>query len=254
MIIALDLDDTLLNENDELDEENKNILKTAKEKGHKIIVSTLRSLPRCKDIACEINADYISCFLGNLCIDLEGNILRENTLPITNFDEVIESFSQVYNGWIGFESYEISVIANEQVASKYDGVTFIERTSAIEVLKKSKVFKLSFECKDDAEIISNFKNIAEGLGVGYKFSRGFRYIDLFPKNTDKVETLKMLKKKFDNEKVIAFGDDLSDKKSIEFADIGVCMLNGLDEVKAVADIVADTNQNIGVAKTLRELI
>ena len=45
-----------------------------------------------------------------------------------------------------------------------------------------------------------------------------------------------------------------DKKSIEFADIGVCMANGLDEVKSVADIIADTNTNAGVAKVLNELI
>ena len=254
MIIVLDLDDTLLDADGQIPKANKLALKNAQEKGHKIVISTLRSFPRCKSIADEIKADYISCFLGNLCVDLNGKILKANTLPFNNYDEIIEDFSNIFQGWIGFESDKISVIADKDVAAQYQGVTFLERTDAINTLKRSKVFKLSFQCKEDPQIISQFKSLAESLDVDHKFSRSFRYVDLFPKNTDKVETLKFFKSKFKDEKIIVFGDNMVDKKSIEFADIGVCMANGLDEVKSVADIVADTNTNAGVAKVLNEII
>ena len=254
MIIVVDLDDTLLASDGKVSAFNKTMLQKAKEKGHKIVVSTLRSFPRCKDIANEIEADLIGCFLGNLCVNTNGKVLKANTVPIKNFESVIEQFSKVYDGWIGFETDEISVIANKEVAAKYDGVTFVERENVLKMLKNGKVFKLSFECKDDENIVSKFKEIAENLGVDFKFSRGNRYIDLFPKNTDKVNTIKFLRENYVSEKIIVFGDDKSDKQSIELADIGVCMANGLEEVKMVADIVADTNDNSGVGKVLENLI
>ena len=54
--------------------------------------------------------------------------------------------------------------------------------------------------------------------------------------------------------VVAFGDDLNDKDLLSWASIGVAMGNALDEVKAVADFICDTNDNDGVAKWLEENI
>ena len=253
MIIVVDLDDTLLNSEHKISDYDLNVLKRAKTKGHKIVVSTLRSLVRCLDISKYIDADVTSCFLGNFCISNTGEVIKSNPLPFKDFEKVIQSFKSVYDGWIGFESDKMSVIANREVAAKYNGVEFVEQDKVLEILKNSAVFKLSFECKDDEKIISEFKKLAENFGVGFKFSRGFRYIDLFPKNTEKAETLKFIKQMF-NEEMIVFGDDLSDKKSIELADTGVAMQNALDEVKQVADIVADSNNNSGVGKVLEKLL
>ena len=54
------------------------------------------------------------------------------------------------------------------------------------------------------------------------------------------------------EKIIALGDADNDISMIEYAGLGVAMGNAMDTVKAVADIVADTNDNSGVAKIIRE--
>ena len=110
MIIVVDLDDTLLNSEHKVSDYDLNVLKKAKTKGHKIVVSTLRSLVRCLDISKYIDADVTSCFLGNLCISNTGDVIKSNPLPFKDFEKVIQSFKSVYDGWIGFESDKMSVL------------------------------------------------------------------------------------------------------------------------------------------------
>lgn len=250
MIIVLDLDDTLLNSNLQVSSYSLQILKKLQAKGHKIMVSTLRSLVRCKDYARQINADYVSCFLGNLLLDGQGKILKNDCLKFNDFSQIISDFKSVYDCWIGFETDDISVIGCEEVAKKYDGVTYLEESKILPRLNTSNVFKISFSCKDDAEIIEKYKDLASKYGCSYKFSRGFRYCDLIPKGTDKVNALRYVKKLNPRQKMIAFGDDKSDAESIKFATIGICMQNGLDEVKLVADKIALSNDEDGVARFL----
>jgi hydroxymethylpyrimidine pyrophosphatase-like HAD family hydrolase len=54
--------------------------------------------------------------------------------------------------------------------------------------------------------------------------------------------------------ITAFGDDLIDAELLEYCGIGVAMGNALDEVKAAANYVCDTNNNDGVAKWIEENI
>jgi Cof subfamily protein (haloacid dehalogenase superfamily) len=51
---------------------------------------------------------------------------------------------------------------------------------------------------------------------------------------------------------IAFGDDINDLEMIENCRHGVAVSNAIDEVKAVANYICDSNDNDGVAKWLDE--
>ncbi len=53
------------------------------------------------------------------------------------------------------------------------------------------------------------------------------------------------------EEVMAFGDGENDRSMMAEAGVSVCMGNGEDEVKAMADYVTDTVENDGVSKALR---
>ena len=50
---------------------------------------------------------------------------------------------------------------------------------------------------------------------------------------------------------MAFGDGLNDLTMLKAAGIGVAMGNAVEQVKAAADFVTDTNDNDGVAKAIR---
>jgi Cof subfamily protein (haloacid dehalogenase superfamily) len=54
----------------------------------------------------------------------------------------------------------------------------------------------------------------------------------------------------DMSQVLAFGDGSNDITMLKEAGIGVCMENGLDSVKAVADYITDSCDEDGVAKAI----
>ncbi|UOQ92815.1 Cof-type HAD-IIB family hydrolase [Halobacillus shinanisalinarum] len=56
------------------------------------------------------------------------------------------------------------------------------------------------------------------------------------------------------ERIIAFGDEDNDFEMIDFAGVGVAMGNAIDELKDLANYVADTNENNGIAEFLAEYL
>ncbi|MCL2079415.1 MAG: HAD hydrolase family protein [Oscillospiraceae bacterium] len=54
--------------------------------------------------------------------------------------------------------------------------------------------------------------------------------------------------------IVAFGDDSNDIDMLAYVGVGVAMGNAINEVKAVADFVCNTNNNDGVAKWIEENI
>lgn len=54
--------------------------------------------------------------------------------------------------------------------------------------------------------------------------------------------------------IVAFGDDYNDIGMLRECGTGVAVINALDEVKAAADCVCDSNDNDGVAKWIGENI
>ena len=54
------------------------------------------------------------------------------------------------------------------------------------------------------------------------------------------------------DEVAAFGDDYNDIEMLRDCGIGIAVANAIDEVKAAADYVCDSNDNDGVAKWLEE--
>ena len=68
-IVAMDLDETLLNSDGKVSEFTINTLNTAKRLNCVLSISTARGLSSCIDIARQIDADYICCQAGNMIAD-----------------------------------------------------------------------------------------------------------------------------------------------------------------------------------------
>ena len=57
-----------------------------------------------------------------------------------------------------------------------------------------------------------------------------------------------------SQQVMAFGDSENDLGMIQLAGIGVAMANGLEEVRQAADLLAESNEEDGVAKIIEQLM
>ena len=91
---------------------------------------------------------------------------------------------------------------------------------------------------------------------GIKTTIEYSYADICAKGSNKWYAIKQLMNKLgieDNE-VIAIGDNINDAKMIENAGLGVAMENGSPHVKALAKVVAPSNNNDGVAYIVEKYV
>ena len=84
----------------------------------------------------------------------------------------------------------------------------------------------------------------------------YSYADICAKGTNKWAAIKVLTSKLGilDEEVIAIGDNINDVKMIENAGLGVAMKNGSPHVRAMADVVAPSNDDEGVAYIVEKYV
>lgn len=82
------------------------------------------------------------------------------------------------------------------------------------------------------------------------------WMEIMPKGVSKASAIKRIVERLGltMDDVMAFGDAQNDIQMIKEVGIGVAMGNAMDEVKAVADYVCDTNENNGIGKTIDVLL
>jgi Cof subfamily protein (haloacid dehalogenase superfamily) len=83
-----------------------------------------------------------------------------------------------------------------------------------------------------------------------------RYGFIMNKNASKWLGVKELAKyfKINKRNTIAFGDDINDLTMLKNCGKGICMKNGLEEVKAIANDICEDNENDGIAKWIEKNI
>ena len=57
-----------------------------------------------------------------------------------------------------------------------------------------------------------------------------------------------------SDEVAYFGDDYDDIEPIQMCGIGIAVANGIDEVKAIADYITESNDKDGVAKFIEKML
>ena len=81
-------------------------------------------------------------------------------------------------------------------------------------------------------------------------------VEVLTKGVNKAFGLEKLAQKLNIQpsEIAAIGDAANDIEMLEYAGLAIAMGNGSEEVKAIADIVTDTNENNGVIKAIDKLI
>lgn len=82
------------------------------------------------------------------------------------------------------------------------------------------------------------------------------FLEIVPVGIDKAQGLSILLDKtgMNPSDLIAFGDGYNDIPMLQFAGTGVAMGNAAQEIQKAADLVAQSNDDDGVALTLEKLI
>lgn len=259
--VFLDLDDTLLDNEKNISEENKDAIRYVKEKGGLVCIASGRSIEATKKY---YNLSGASRY-----------IIYSNGAGIFDCDANEKLFSADIEKDICFNLYNYSIkndlgiridtpygryISDEKYALKLDIVFKPEDGNRI--LLENDILQISFlsefeEKRTDAINFIN-ENIPKTVKIENIFKTGyseeFFSINIVNTNVSKGNAINGLCKflKIDINDVIAIGDGINDISMIKAVGLGVAMENGDPKLKAVAKEITTTNLEDGVAKVLRE--
>ena len=246
-IIAVDLDETLLNSKGQISNRTKNTLSKCKELGVKIVVSSARGYGTCKNISAEISADYICCQAGNMIVDGDDKIIYSNALDKTEVSAFIDHFSKFTNYFIMDSTFNLYGGTNDKFCKSW-GVIHCD----INNLKELDVYKIFIYFEDSYK--QEIENYCKARGFICHEMRGAPMMFVSPPKSDKFFALEKLMSVLNTNanNLIVFGDDYSDLLSIQKAGIGVAVANSKPEVLESAQFNTLSNDEDGVALFLEK--
>lgn len=254
-MIALDLDNTLLNSNKEISARNTAVLKKLHEQGIHVVLCTGRPInaiwPYIEQLGLTAPDDYTITFNGGLVINnrtrdhlFEMGMKKQDLKPLLDFVKAqqiplnVLDFDQVFelNDFPG--SIYRTVLKNIKFtnipAANLPDETFSKAVMAITPEKLTTIIKhLPAELTERYHAVQSQPMIMEFLPIGVNKAAG----------------LKVLLEHFgaDFSNLMSFGDADNDLEMIKAAAQGIVMANGLPEVKQAATAITDSNDDDGVA-------
>lgn len=265
-LITLDLDGTLLNSKKELSPENAAALQWAADQGIEIVPTTgrfyggmpevIRSLPY---------LHYAITINGAQVYDVRNNVgIAKAEIPVERAVELmswLDQFPVIYDCFMdnwGWMTRSLQEKADEFAPNEHYAKMLKELRTPVEELKAfltergHDIQKSQFFAKDmslRAKLMEEIPQRFPGLIVS---SAVVNNVEINDKNAHKGNAIRQLAAHLglDRSQILAFGDGSNDITMLQEAGIGVCMENGLDSVKAVADYITDSCDEDGVAKAI----
>ena len=262
-MIVLDLDDTLLRDDQTISPRTKQALMDAQERGVKVVLASGRPTFGMQHIAEELSlaeyGSYILSFNGGKIINCKTREeIFSSTLP---HEEVHGLYDLSRREGVHIHKYVGDEIVTEDdneftsIESELTGLPIKVVDSFKEAVSEPVVKALMVYEPEKLKLVETM--LQEELNGRFSIMRSKPYFLEFTElGVTKGTSLKQLIDAcgIKREEVIAIGDSYNDQEMIEFAGLGVAMGNANDDIKAIADYVTDTNMNDGIAKVVEEFI
>ncbi|MCP3027300.1 Cof-type HAD-IIB family hydrolase [Halobacillus sp. A5] len=239
-LIALDMDGTLLNTEEKVSEENYKAIQEAKNKGIHVVLSTGRSLDRCREIAESLGrSSYI--------VTINGGEIYNDRFELV--DQTLLDSKLVERLWELRKQHEVHYWSTT-VQGQFNSTQNFDKE-----VRDYDWLKFGFDIEDDEirKVILDELNSNEALEISNSSPTN---IEVNPAGVNKAAALLKVSERlnFNLDNVMAVGDSLNDLAMIKEAGIGVAMGNAQEDVKKAAAWVTDTNNDNGVAKAIRSVL
>ncbi|MFC0179340.1 sugar-phosphatase [Thorsellia kenyensis] len=262
-LIALDMDGTLLNSQHDISEYTIDVITKVRAKGIKVVLVTGRpyigTVKFTEKLSMREDNDYVIVCNGSLTIKPKtGEVVTQETLDINDYYE-LEALSRELNVHFHVFDKDNVYTANKDISpytileTQLTGIALKFRTPE-EMPKEMQFPKMMMI--DEPEVLNQaIAKLPPSLYERYNIIKSAPYfLEIIPKGVNKGLTLKKLAHKLGipAEHILAMGDQGNDIAMFEFAGYSVAMGNAIDELKEIADGVAETNDNDGVGKTIEK--
>lgn len=265
-LIALDLDDTLLNEEREITEKNLEALKECAQKGIYIVLCSGRAedaiLPFIKKIGIgeKETGRYLIAINGCSIFDLHT---REQVFCKKVESDILVRTNEIAEEWgLRSEVYTPDTIYYQE-ETKWTRLDVDLCGLKGKVVPDYKEFiKQGFTkmlVPGQPELLLKLQDVLrkEFGDRAVIFTSKPYFLEILPPNCGKGEAVNFLAEKIGlpSDTTMAFGDSMNDESMIRLCKYGVCMKNGLDAIKEISDFVTDyDNNNDGIADFLRKYV
>jgi Cof subfamily protein (haloacid dehalogenase superfamily) len=250
-LIVVDLDNTLLHNDKSISDFSIGVLEECRSKGIKIAFATARS-----NKAAEKSLGYFApdVFIGygGALVQIGEDVLYRSAIPAA------DAFCLI-NDCLNEQRIATVLAINETVAHSnvpdcsgldaerqhYRYVDFAMIDNSISYLKITVVASRPEVVKRIAEKYPSCDMVRYTGENLYRFSNA---------NAVKWRAVQEVMNHYEigEDEVVVFGDDVNDLQMVRECKVGVAVMNAIDEVKAVAKHICESNEDDGVAKWLKK--
>lgn len=267
-LYVTDLDGTLLNRQDRINPESIAIINELVAKGMLFTYATARSLVSASVVTEGLTTDFpVIIYNGAFIIHPStGEILSEKSFTIEERQRVIEVLDEYDISPLVY-SYVDEVERVSWIVSRVnDGMKrYINNRKGTDprfrpIQTKEELYQgemFYYTCIGEREELQSAydllsKDTRFRCTLQQELYRPEYWFEIMPAKATKAEAIRKLKKLWNCDRVVSFGDAINDIPMFEISDECYAVENAVDELKAIATGIIDSNENDGVAKWLQE--
>jgi len=259
-LIAVDIDDTLLNDRIEVSTANREALQNAMDVGVAVTIATGRMFRSALPVAEKLGIRTpIITYQGALIRDtVTKEILCERPVPLQLAQMVLEEGYRAdihMNVYVGDSLFVDRITPEGKGYAKLAEVDINPVGNLSDFLKQAPV-KILF-IADPGVLDRLNRELQDKFGASLYITKSKpNYLEFMHPESTKKSGLEALAQRYGikQEEIMAIGDSYNDIDMLEYAGMGVAMGNAPDEIKEKADYVTADNNEDGVAKAVEKFI
>lgn len=259
-LIAVDLDDTVLNSKLEITDYTKKTIRAAVDKGIHVTFATGRMFCSCRRFAEELELDVpLITYNGALIKHIKSEkVLYHQAVPLSSARKIA--------AWAGNFQHDLLLFINDNVYvrelnekarfyANHAKVPVSEVGDLAAFLTEAPTKMLILEEADNMGIIERELQALCGNTVHRARSKP-NFLEIVHPEVSKGKGLAYLADLLGvrQQAVMAIGDGYNDLEMLEYAGVSVAMGNAPPFIKERADLVTDTNEEDGAAKAIDQVL
>lgn len=263
-LIALDMDDTLLNSEKTISQRNKTAIKEALSQGIKVVLCSGRThnsvVKYAQSLGIKGADQYMITNGGAIIESLDGKIIFQRLMSNQFYREFVQFVKDNQLHYNVVDNKGNTYTSSGEWLDKYTIMQAYENANGL-YLKEPDELPTDFQIvkaiingsEDKLDAVTAM--VHDHYDQDYFVVRtGAGFLEIFPKDVNKGEAVKVLAAdlKINLSQVITMGDRDNDIPMLKIAGLGVAMENGVPDVKAASDYVTTDNNHDGVGLAIEK--
>jgi hypothetical protein len=259
-LIAMDMDDTVLNSKLEVSGRTKEVIRAAVAKGIFVTFATGRMYSSCRPFAMELELDVPLITYNGALIQraMSNEKLFHQPVPLGVAQQIVQWTEQHGHHIQLYIDDKVYVKARNEYAIWYGNHAKVEIYDVGDLTAFLQQEPTKMLIMSDAARIDGLLGELQGLcnSAVYMARSKPTFLEIVHPEVSKAKALDYLAKQLgvEREEVMAIGDGFNDLEMLEYAGLSVAMDNAHPRVKEQADYVTASNENDGVAKAIEKFV